>query len=1064
MALPWVGRTCRVAWAFAAAASFSTTRADDLQQAAERELQVKAEDLVKGGTLLTDDYMHVHYNFTLNRQDMHREGSGELWLSFHHGTPRMRLKGAARSPRFGDGEITIVVDSGTRTMHVLFKLGALHEAQCIQYPFPRIEDNLDRMKRLRWRMKQVVNWQKIEAHGVKPFSKTLQVNWTKSITLEFNIEDMQVSGVDLWKGSRKIKTIRINGLPERGTDIPQGAKGVFNPPSVHCSPAEDVVKPPARVELTPPHRKSSALNDLLLVLGDRAASGREGDWPQLFIMLSAITVPGDVAVMIKDPDPPHPERLGGVAFDYTAEVMSRGVRHNSGGSIWLNLAERSFRLRGEAKETKVGPLYMDLIARGDVTEKVYANVNLTVQQEHQCVTYDYPRMSGNASRELKDISKTGLSFFAIAELNEEDCGIFVAPLARDRWIHVWVDMEGDMPDAILRSEIHKSGQVLRSTDVTRWHVGEDVKISVRPPPQWGCAEETPVTGQLAHLGLQKVHKRSIELQDALYALHELGRDFAVLEILGLTGDVAIMVQEPELPELWRLPSVSFSYSLYLGPANGDKTGGNPYTAGSFAADLEHGRVRMTAGAMTANATNISVALNPGSLAVQVEEASLDGPQCLILPLEESHGITPEKDERFSAAGIFDGVEVIGQAECNRFTFLGTGAHAESVEFWFSKEENTVCGIEVLPPAGDDGSGLGALINVPAWEPYYVPGARDGDPYGSGLAAAPDGWDCRTVSQQEQQGGGLWLSLASEAPPSTLPAAVALAKLAEASGVVGLLPPRASTTLSRLVITSPSSLAGASSGPRGPLAKPVNIFGEDLQTFAFSFTSTFPSQGHPGALVAYGAPVGLRTRNHGFGEMRVDLAKRRLYLRSEAANVSAGIPRVESRVIFRGDRGRLYARTKMDDFDFETCWSVGTVEAVPVPRGGMQPNPFRRAKLAGKGFNVPAREGLTQLTDKYVFFLNQRKRVELFVDSEHSLAAMRLDDLSRDVSAGIQVHDWTTDPIDDGWFEPSNDWKCEDLQFLEYAEYIAEWDIIRVFFPVEPMSPPEPEATWRTPET
>merc|ERR1712060_277347 len=99
-------------------------------------------------------------------------------------------------------------------------------------------------------------------------------------------------------------------------------------------------------------------------------------------------------------------------------------------------------------------------------------------------------------------------------------------------------------------------------------------------------------------------------------------------------------------------------------------------------------------------------------------------------------------------------------------------------------------------------------------------------------------------------------------------------------------------------------------------------------------------------------------------------------------------------------------------------------------------------------------------DKYDFYLNQRKRVELFVDQDMALAAMNLDDLSRDVTAGIIIHDWSTEQIDDGWFEPSNDWKCEDLQFLEYAEHIAEWDLIRVFFPVEPMPPYKDEPARR----
>ena len=32
----------------------------------------------------------------------------------------------------------------------------------------------------------------------------------------------------------------------------------------------------------------------------------------------------------------------------------------------------------------------------------------------------------------------------------QDCGIFTAPLARGRWLHLWVDMESDNPDAFLR--------------------------------------------------------------------------------------------------------------------------------------------------------------------------------------------------------------------------------------------------------------------------------------------------------------------------------------------------------------------------------------------------------------------------------------------------------------------------------------------------------------------------------------------------------------------------------------------------------------------------------------
>jgi len=1045
MATLWLRRVWPAGSLLAAALAVlagGAAAADEGAIAAEpRGLQLSGSNQQELVDALTSTYLHAHYKFSLSRQNMHREGIGELWLSFAGGAPRLRLRGTARSPRFGEGEITIVVDSGTETMYALFKLGELHEAQCVRYPFPKPADNVERLRKLRWRRTQVMKWIEEESAHWGEGAQLLTLNWTRSYVLEFLLgkNGTKVAGVDLRQGRRVVKTVRLVGAPEEYTDVPQDAAGAFDPPSESCSPADEVGDALARVELKPPHRKSSALNDLLLTLADKAQGG---DWPQLFIMLSTITVPGDVAVMIEDPEPPHPEALGGVAFDYTADVMSRGVKHTSEGSIWLNLAERAFRLRGEAKQTKVGPLYMDLIAIGGHNPQVYANVNLTVQEEQQCVAYDYPDLTNNATGALKGISQQGLSFFAIAELKGEDCGIFVAPLARGRWIHIWVDMEGDSPDAILRSEIHKDGQVLRTTDVLRWHTGEDIGVSVRPAPQWDCSTD-PGTGQLAHLGLKDVHKRSIQLQDALYALHALSRSFAILEILGLTGDVAIMVQEPELPELWRLPAASFSYSLYWGPANGDpKADGHTFTGGSFAADLRRGRVRMTARTMTPSSVNISVALDPGNLAVLVEAFGAE-PQCLTLPLGKDSdlvGGTGGQGRPVAKAGIFDGVEAVGDAECNRFTFLGTGDKAESVEFWFSKEEDTVCRLEVLPPSESGAAGMGALVNVPSWEPVYSPGGHESFADSQALAGAPAGWHCTPAAEAERS----WLSLARVSPPHALPGSVALAKLAEASGVVGMLPTRAADTLRQLVVMSPSAGAeGVAKPSTTPPQAQVDLFGPELQNFAFSFSSTYPLQGR-----AAGGNSALRPQNRGSGELRVDLAKRRLYLRSEAKNVSAGIPQVESRVIFRGDRGRLYARTKMDAEDFEQCWSVRTVEAVPAPIGGAQPNPFARGTLAGRGFSLPGGEG--KHAAKYSFYLNQKKRVELFVDDSNVLAAMNLDDLDRDLSAGIIIDKWSTAPIDDGWFEPSADWKCEDLQFLEYAEQIAEWDLIRVFFPVEPV--------------
>lgn len=1023
-----------------AAATAGPVTHDTAAGALQRRLQLNFAGLVHDHSDI-----HVRYEFTLTRQNMRRQGVGELWVSFDPsegptgGLPKIRLRGAAHSPRFGAGEITVVVDPKTKLLHALFKLGELHEAQCVTYAFPRIEasGNAKRLELMRWRRDQVRRWENVgSSTGWKELSP---VNWTKSTVLAFDLssDGKSVQGLTLRKGSHAVKTVQLVDGSSAAGDLAPG--GLFDPPAPTCAFEKNVDDPMAHLQLKPPHRRSSALNDLLLTLVDHEANSEA--WPRLFLVLCTLAIPGDVAVMIEDPKPPSPGKFGTVFFDYTAEVISHGIKHTSEGSIWLNAVERAFRLRGEAAKTKVGPLYMDLIARGGHDDQVYANVNLTVQEEQQCVTYAYPKLNPNSSSELKSIAAQGLAFYAIAELNGEDCGIFVAPLARGRWIHIWVDLESDNPDAILRSEIHRGGMVIRSTDIRNWHAGHDIAVSMSPLPEWGCTAN-PAGGQLAHLGLSQVHKRSIELQDTLYAVHDLDSDFAVLEVLGLTGDVAIMVQEPELPELWKLPAVSYSYSLWLIPVEQKaSTIGRAWTSGTFAADVHRGRVRMTASDAT---SVVSIALEPGVLAVRVEEFPLP-PVCLTLPIEGASKVGNVSDTAnlpLAAAGIFDGVEPVGDTVCNRFTFLGTGIHAESVELWYSKEEDALCRLSVKPPPKPGGGGVGARINVPSWETAYLPGgpiSKQGataipqQAHLAGLAEAPEGWNCQPVV------GQTWLSLAMDVPQDALATGIAIAKLAEASGVVGLLSPKAANYLSRLIVLPPSSVTTTTPAPK------VDILGPDLKTFAFSYASMFPLQGipgSPGGISGPGAPLGSGLRNRGTGEVRADLARRRLYLRSKAINVSAGIPEAESRVIFRGDRGRLYVYSRLGD-DFEECWSVNTVEAVPAPAGGEQPNPFQRGKSVAEHFSVPGLEGSP--AQKYVFDLNPNKRVQFFVE-ESTLVAINIDDLRLGVSAGVLIHDWSTAPIAEEWFQPNEEFHCEDMVFDEEAERLADWDLIQVFFP------------------
>jgi len=1362
----------------------------------------------EGPNLLEDEFVHLDYYFALLRRDMHRQGKGQLWLAFEHGVPKVRLRGLATSPRFGDGEIILVIDAKRQQMYATFRLSTLHDGQCLIYNFPKPQDNPGLMRRLRWRKEQVSRWQKAEAQRWrdadaphKPLDGTasgdaataaglLSVNWTKSYKLEFLLGHggMELKGVDIRDtGGRVVKNVRLDDPLQSGRRAPDGPQdgadeGIFAVAPT-CVPASETKDPTAKVELIPPFKRSSALNDLLLVLADHAQGG---EWSRLFMVLSIITVPGDVAVMIEDPNPPRLDRLHGISFDYKATVYRLGMgkslefndpaadmdkeddTHTSDGSIWLDLEARKFRLSGESDGTKVGPLLMDLVAHGS-SAKVFANVNLTAQLEHQCLAYDYPKPLEGEVGKLSSVADRGLHFFSVAEVDGEDCGIFVAPLAHGRWIHVYVDMESDRQNVILRSEVHKGGKLLRTIDVIRWHVGDAAAArEVEPGTAWGCSEEPSHGPQLAHLGLRRAEHWSMELQDALHALRHMDPSFAVLEVMALAGDVAIMVREPEAPELWKLPEASFTYYLHAGSTPGSSKPLNAH--GRFAANFGAGQLRATVDTLDSGGANLSLALTEGLVAVRVEESG-KGPECLTLPLEDSSACTsasenlpcglsdagrcgaiaqktfackdaqchstcttlfgredsigckdpaargpsrpctasaadcrschyacvascrtvgveaapcvallyqnadfsgwsatflegshdastfpahgagdlsssvtgalavtgagcvatlftqqgfrgasasfqegsyeddslfaqglrkgvrgivvrrvdlslshdsvslqfeqrtlvegvsgwvgehynysevpkqlvgavlfagpfnkvpkgelslrsprrgsaffwhdaerspgptvlgwedagkmfydagelrrqlqvfrktvevattlvipvPEdwiggvafKEEPSVAAlalgsrrplgslfntssssaapmhgpGVFDGIELVEDEECNRFTYAGFPA----IRLWFSVENEAVCRFQIFGPGMESNSHRGAVIDVPGWTPDYFPGnaPRGGAP----LASAPSGWHCSPAAGSKSP--WLWLDVepreVDAVPGAAVPAAFALAKLAQATGAVGLLPPHALHTLSRMAMVLPSesaavaaaaaaSVAGMVPGSSPPPPKPptpapapmVDIFGPELRTFSFIFSST--STDSVGRL------------RHGKGELKVDLVRRQLYLRSEG-QISSGIHRAESRIVFQGDKGKLHAETKISSEDsdepFVQCWSVDAMSALAGLDGSSaQPNPFMEAKAAG------------QFSDRLSIHLGVGRRLDIVPSKDGKvLRSMTMHDVPRGAVTTIEAEAWNTEEIDPGWFQRG--WDCEDTNLISRSESVAVWDLIRIFFP------------------
>jgi len=1046
--------------------------------------QAAAQEEVPLGGLgfLDDDYAHVAYHFSSFRQGTRRWGEGELWLSLGGPAPRVRLKGYAYSPRFGHGEITLVLDSGRGVMYALLQLGELREAQCMSFPFPRSEDDPERLRRLRWRLGQVAkHWQveTVEAPGPSAFrpasAEVLAVNWTKSYTLDLLMSNTpgRVRGIDLRHGSRIVKTVRIKDVMDDGGEDSHGQGGwnvhtdVFTKPYPNCTPVEDVSDPLLLVEIKPPHKKSSALGDLLLVLADRAAGGR---WPRAFLALCAVVVPGDVAVMIEEPPPPDLSAIDGLSFDYTAKVYRLGGNvsfddpaadlqekgddsHLSSGSLILDLTSRSLRLHGQEQATKVGQVVTDLLAHSLGQEpKVYANVWLPAQGEHRCSVYRFPPRLGlgaDANSALDESSRRDLTFVGIDALGGEDCGIFVASLPRGRRVYIWVDMESDRPGEFLRAEVRKDGRRLRRVDVLRWRTEEDLKVQILPDQEWNCTGEDFGRHPFVHLGLRNVQTWSMELQDALRSLRELPRSFVVLEMLALTGDVCLMVKEPHPPELWRLPGLSFSYTLFLGsmpesPATDFWVGEGPYTMGSIAVDHMKSRFQITANALaetgTTGAVNISLVWADGHLAVRLRHNGED--QCLTLSPEH-------KQISFSPppSGIFDGVELIGDDDCDRFTFPGVELHENAtVRFWLSRENpdkqvdaeagipgpvgGRVCQLQVTPPIEHGGT---ALLYVSDWQESYQPS----DDHVSDWACLP------TTDVLDP-----WVELAADpmdveerfSSPALWPAATALGRLAQAFTVLGVFPQKwIDDVMARLIIRLPPKIVTTTT------PAPLHFLSPHLQTISFTFMSTYFESIAPLHHSPRMRNVGIS--HHGRGELRADLAGRHLYLRSVAENISRGIPQLESEVYWSAEAKRIYARTKLEAEGYEQCWSV-SVESPQELMAGETRNPFLRFIQYGKGKEVRD-SGHSNGLERYILYLDPFTIAELFTDASSALSAIHFKDLKdpeHASSVGIMISEWSTQPVARGPLEPGSGWSCLDVEQLEGGHDILAWDIIRLLFP------------------
>lgn len=448
-----------------------------------------------------------------------------------------------------------------------------------------------------------------------------------------------------------------------------------------------------------------------------------------------------------------------------------------------------------------------------------------------------------------------------------------------------------------------------------------------------------------------------------------------------------------------------------------------------------------------DASEVTVVVGPTLLSVHATTGPNVEPACLTIPLGNPGGTRTT-----AMAATFERMDTFNHDSVNRFQFLGAQPEDGNTDLWYDPEDHAARFMQVRPQGHSGQKVLPlATFDLANWEEHTT--------HTEGNLFPPDDWNCQPASEQAQP----WLQLAdsqkvAQAHP-LLPAVYGLHELVAAVRAVGLLPSSAAAVLPGLSI-NPKRLKQPASIYRPPekpeWAPPVDLFGPKLKQMAFSFTSIFPTQGHlqRGGGAFYTEPGSYNAaREHGKGEVRVDLPSRSLFMWNEVTNVSAGIAKVESRIVYRGDEGRLYTHTRMDDF--EQCWSVDTSGTIPSGVGP-QINPFSRAVYSGD-FSVP---GTTQgRAKKYTMRLGPKKSIAFFVDDD-KLVAFNVDDLERDATGGALVHDFTTGQVDKAWFEPARDWRCEDkYNLLDNAASIADWDILKVFFPRDELS--EQELGWDT---
>eukprot|EP00927_Polykrikos_kofoidii_P066853 TRINITY_DN62416_c0_g1_i1.p1 TRINITY_DN62416_c0_g1~~TRINITY_DN62416_c0_g1_i1.p1 ORF type:complete len:1421 (+),score=207.37 TRINITY_DN62416_c0_g1_i1:65-4264(+) len=645
-------------------------------------------------------YIEMDYDIDSVVNGVSLKSSGRLLISFADGKPIIRLLGKTKQTQLGEGIISVLIDSNKQITYGIIDMEDMDEAVCMMYPFPKAEDEQFLMTHIKWRADQLGQQDEIMKH-LYATSNSFSAKWSAEKTLRLDLgAGGTLTGVDVIRNGAVTKAIKISNLNVL-KEVPAEDAFHFEPPAKACKAftQSNGVGDISDLHVHIPD-SYSPLQEMVMTVAphDRIES-------RALVVLSSLNLPGNIAASIDRPTFPDMSAAKYIGFDYISEVFHPQTTQSE-GSIWIDMdGYEKFRLTGKNEHTVLGPLVLDLICDGTPTPtKLYTHIDLAAEEKQQCVEYEFPGLSVEDTFDVEQLGLDGFTFRQVMTVNSsvsgngEDSAIFTMALTRGRTLWVYVDLEAEAHESILRTEVYASSQLLRRTSVSKWLTQTEPYPGdmLTPRPEWHCGPATS-DALVADLGLDSMDQRSTNVREAIYALEHPSnkeKDSLLALFLALTGNVAMKVQMPEVP---KLVDLDFSLDFVIKFMPDDV---HPNVVGAFT-DIVRGHIERTQGVVNLVATKqgaavVKIEINDASLFVDIsgDTASSKQHKCSSLPAR-----VDDQTAFPAAVGKFLKESPIGKDSCNVFSYSSVSAVSgliSRVDLWYSISSKQVRRLHVFP--------------------------------------------------------------------------------------------------------------------------------------------------------------------------------------------------------------------------------------------------------------------------------------------------------------------------------------------------------------------------------